>query len=131
MSEEPDYPDNWVLDEADAGYYMARCKKSTYPIGTIKEKAEEIISELNSLHRPNLKVVDLDLHICKNEHEKSQGCNFEIFLKDCFGAAKINKDSVIEDLIHIRRNFLDEGKQVSAQTIGAAIELLKKWEQHF
>lgn len=45
----PGYPNEYVLDLHDMGYWMARWHRHTFPIGNDKVVAKKIISELNSL----------------------------------------------------------------------------------
>lgn len=75
------YADEFVLDLHDAGYWMARWHKTTYPIGKDKEKAQEIISRLNTANDPKLECRGNELWVCWNKHSKHEECKYELLLK--------------------------------------------------
>jgi len=76
------YPNEYLLDLHDLGYWMARWHERTYPIGRDKAKAKEVIANLNEAHRPNLELRGEALYVCWNTHEKSDGCDFEVLVEN-------------------------------------------------
>ena len=79
-----DYANQFVLDQNDAGFWMARWHSETYPIGGNKNRAKAIVGRLNASHRPNLEVRGGDLWVCWNDHEKGQPCKYELLVRNAY-----------------------------------------------
>lgn len=51
-----------------------------FTAGRNKEKVQDLIKKLNKAHRPNVEQVSKSIiKICWNNHERSEGCEWEIF----------------------------------------------------
>ena len=76
----------FILDQHDAGYYLARGSNEagTYPIGYDKDLAQRIIALLNEAHRPNLDVEDHTLKVCWNQHDKGMPCEYVTLVENAF-----------------------------------------------
>jgi hypothetical protein len=72
----------YVLDRHDSGYWLARWRKQTHPIGRDKDEAERIIQRLNGAHRPNLEMQGDSLMVCWNTHDKGQPCEYETLVRN-------------------------------------------------